>query len=123
MNQRGWTWEESDEGSSHDEALVPLIEQLVHQWNLMYNREEQDRFTKQRMYECGAEEQEPDFDTAEEQAAYEAAQAAMMKRNNMRWELIELQLHHMGVRMMRPYEHHNEEERLIEWLERDREGE
>jgi hypothetical protein len=35
-------------------------------------------------------------------------------------ELIENKLHAMGARMMRPYEHWNEDERLMEYLERER---
>lgn len=35
-------------------------------------------------------------------------------------EIVEKMLDAMGARMMRPYEHWNEDERLMQWLERDR---
>lgn len=123
MNQRGWTWEESDEGSSHDEALVPLIEKLVAQWNQLNNEDEQARFRRQAMDDCGVEFEGPDFDTVEEEVAYGKYLAMVARQRAMRYQLIELQLRHMGARIMREYEHWNEEEHIREWMERDREGE
>lgn len=35
-------------------------------------------------------------------------------------EIIERMLHDLGARMMRPYEHWNEDERYMEYMERDR---
>ena len=52
----------------------------------------------------------------------EAERLRHLRQNDRRLELeiIERILAEVGARMMRPYEHWNEDERLMEWMERDR---
>lgn len=52
----------------------------------------------------------------EHQAQQQKAQAA----RDAEIDVIEGMLHALGARMMRPYEHWNEDERYMEWQERDR---
>jgi hypothetical protein len=62
----------------------------------------------------------PDCDGNGYDKSGERARAAFNADRALEIELLEDKLHAMGARMMRPYEHWNEEERLMEYLERER---
>lgn len=62
----------------------------------------------------------PDCDGAGYDRSGERHRAQRDADRNLEIELIEDKLAAIGARMMRPYEHWNEDERLMEYLERDR---
>lgn len=129
-NTRGWTTlEDSDfpedtgegeETSIEYEARKLVVQGLVNRWNELYNAIEHDRWRRQSMREEGYE---PDFDTDEEAAAYHREQQIRIRAMHDEKDEIESRLHSYGARMMRPYEHWNEDERYMEYMERDRDDE
>ncbi len=52
--------------------------------------------------------------------SYERREVARQAERDAEIEIVEAMLAQLGARMMRPYEHWNEDERLMEYLERER---
>jgi hypothetical protein len=121
MNTRGWKWinEDSPEPDNIN-VIQPLIVELVNQWSALYSAAEQRGWARQAAFENPGECDEPDFDSDEEAEEFHKSQCEYLQRQDIKLELIETQLAHLGARMMRPYEHHNEDERLMEYMERER---
>jgi hypothetical protein len=68
------------------------------------------------MFENG-EGDEPDFETDEEMKGHELRQRISRQLEQSAVETLETQLHKLGARIMRPYEHWNEDESLMAHLE------
>lgn len=127
------------------ERRTPAIEALVARWNEIAIGREEKSFRRMSedddpgydpgpsAYELAYEEYDgqeeldsPEWRKAAHVHARAVAQAAELKEQTMR-ELeqeevaaIESKLADLGVRIMRPYEHWNEDERYVEYMERDR---
>lgn len=113
-NNRSWTWlDETDEKTQ--EANEALVKELTQRWNNLNNELESRLFVKQARYEEGYD----DFYDEEDPAA-ETRMRARDRADLLMRDALEQQLHDLGARMMRPYEHWNEDERLMEYMERDR---
>jgi hypothetical protein len=119
-NNRSWTWREEAAVSEEQIAIrTPAIEDLVRRWNRLQNEAEERGFKLQAAYETG-EYDEPDFETDEEMQGFELRRRVARELEDAELEAIEIKLRGLGVRIMRPYEHWNEDEQLMAYLERER---
>ncbi len=121
---RGWTW--IDEDAERTEEFIathtPVLDELARMWSELTTAQEQRRFAHQADMEDGYYP-EPEYDTDEE---FYAAKLMETERANLKQaeiDAIEERLAHYGARMMRAYEHWNEDEAYMQYMERDREGE
>jgi hypothetical protein len=139
---RGWTMVRDFEGESDLKKTIreEMINKLASEWNDYHQRIEARQFRSQEeideenewIYEClmdkacDAESNALANGVTEEEAkkirdaAYEAAAEEQRNKENenvTRLHVIEELLHELGARMMRPYEHWNEEERYMEYME------
>lgn len=106
-----------DEDKEHSEDDVIIVEALARQWSEINYEIEQESFARQSRDDY---DEEPYFDSEEEQQQFEHAQRVRSNERRLHIEWIEERLHSLGARMSRPYEHWNEEERYMEYMERDR---
>lgn len=101
------------------ERREPSIEMVVAKLCELRETRERQGFERQAREEEGCND-EPEFESDEEEAAFRLKQETMVKLERAGELALYEQLNMLGARMMRPYEHHNEDERLMEYLERDR---
>jgi hypothetical protein len=119
---RGWAFIE-EEGEHFDPetpegmAIEKRIDALTARWSQLQKSQEQRRFVEEAESERGWGRSEED---EEEVAAREDYRAQHESQVELEMNEIETLLAHYGVRMMRPYEHWNEDERYMEYMERDR---
>lgn len=141
---RDWTPIEADPRWS-DEAYYdkvrPELDALARAWSTLADKREQDGFARQFDYEDGRfdpgepyplrreydDGAEGDAEYTRDVAEYERSLAAVDYARRLADELeqaqidlIETKIAALGARMMRPYEHHNEDERLVAYMERSR---
>jgi hypothetical protein len=140
---RGYVFtKELNEEDPTDKIKIGMIEKLVAEWNELHTKIEQNSFIRdmdrdsEDDYHYGAAQDaaydaiekalEENEDLSEEQkraigdAAEKAYYEKVRKKENEDHEklsVIEGLLSQLGARMMRPYEHWNEEEKLVEYLE------
>lgn len=121
-----WTWlDDAFKGRPEEEVELemelrrPAIEMVVQRILYLRTEREQRSFRRQAAMEAG-ESDEPEFDDEEQQKAYELREetARTLERNEE--AMLERQLEQLGARMKRPYEDWNEDEKLMEYLERER---
>lgn len=113
------TCEETGETCGVCEAKQDIVQELAAKWNVMHAEDETYSFRSREDRENDAEI-EAEFMaemTEAEQSAHlkkkeKDAQARIDRKN-----AIEELLSHYGARMARPYEHHNEMERYVEYME------
>jgi hypothetical protein len=136
MNLRSWTFINDDEDrSDYDEARLNA---LARRWSEIHHAAEQRSFARQSDFEEGRDCDEDECNacdgrgTTEEDQKCEACDGSGFDNSREKYaiqqradedvelEIIEAKLHSMGARMMRPYEHWNEDERYMEYMERDR---
>jgi len=126
INYRGWT--ELDDSS--ERTLTPAerarADALARRWSEILARQEQEAFVLQSRYDDYDYDPGPCCDAAENDEACDCDAIANAKeqladdiREN-EIEFIHNELEKLGARMMRPYEHWNEDEQLMAYLERDR---
>lgn len=111
-NNRGWTW--VDDSREENEGAV---EELVSRWNALNNSIEARQFSWQLRMEDGDCGGEDDTDVGTKISAARKVQDELDLRT---LQTIEDMLAEYGARLMRPYEHWNEEEQYREYMERDR---
>lgn len=130
MTTRGWVFDEdcdtgdTGEGSADDEAAeiqfeirTRIVQGLVNRWNELHAQIEEKSFRDR--------DDDPYYDWLENLEPEEQALALREKKirdGALVAELheIESRLSQYGARMMRPYEHWNEDEKYMEYMERDR---
>lgn len=138
---RSWTPIDDDphwEDEAYYDSVKPQADALARAWSQLATKREQDGFARRRAWEdgeyddrfdCPPERRHYDSDeefereAAEHDAAIAAADAARKLADELEQaqiDLIETKLSELGARMMRPYEHWNEDERLVAYMERDR---
>lgn len=129
VNYRGFTW--IDDNVDHSESDEVRAEALAKRWSQLHHEEEQRSFRRQADYEDGHSGPEAcenclsclnggSYEDCEYIKEMLKKQAAIEADRNLEIELVEDKLAAIGARMMRPYEHWNEDERYMEWSERDR---
>lgn len=142
---RNWTWR-NEEAAPADEIMLEIVsgqcDELMARWNAL--ERQHGAMANARHDE---ETSVYDVEAAEEQAHEEADERGLEGREAADWvderisqilvsfdedrtraihklilqqEVIEGLLNALGARLARPYEHWNEEERLMQWLEEDR---
>ena len=125
---RGWTWrDEVDISEEEMEMRRPLLDSLARQWSDLHEQEERARFIRQSRWEDGDyDEPDYDFDSEEEAAAERYRVEALTKLRNAQHDAqvqaISDAIHEQGARLMRPYEHWNEDEAYMQYMECDRFG-
>lgn len=143
VNQRGWTPIESDprwEDEGYFDQIKARADGLALWWSQLHHEAEQDVWARQRDYEDGgydgpeyprrswfppgpegdAEYQAEEAQVDAEIAFFDDQRKAKDEMQRLQMEFCEAQLFELGARMMRPYEHWNEDERYMEYMERDR---
>lgn len=120
MPGRGWIPIENDkrwDNEDYFETVMTECNVLALAWSRITTQSEQDMWHRR-----SDEDQYRNYDP-EEEALYALAD----EQQNLKDELERVQLEHIenrlneiGARMMRPYEHHNEMEGYIAYMERDR---
>lgn len=122
----GWTWkDDAFKGVKPEDVELemarrePAVNMVAEQLASLRGEREQRRMWRDFQRDAG-ELDEPDFESDEEQAAYDLKVQVQADLERAEEAALEEQLDRLGARMMRPYEHWNEEERLMEYLERDR---
>lgn len=136
----GWTWldydvfkdfdQDTDEGviamENEQDRREKLIVPIVARINAMQKEQDNENLIHGMRYGYYDDQEcyEPEYDSEEEaelarimnKSRDDAKQAAFDAEMN---SLLD-SLNELGARMMRPYEHWNEDEKLMEYLERDR---
>jgi hypothetical protein len=116
---RGWTWinENKVPGDEEIEKVRAVCDAIALRWSNFADRIERAGFDRQAREENG--DDGPDFEDEEERAVHEENKRLDRLFEEDQLLTIEKELARFGARMMRPYEHWNEDEQLMEWLERD----
>lgn len=115
--ERGWTEIEEDprwEDEEYYERTKPILDLLAKEWSIIYYSEEQKRFAMDPYQEYGYDWEPEEYEYWQEQKRIENAGVVACM------EYIENRLKELGARMMRPYEHWNEDEAYMAYMERDR---
>jgi len=133
----GWTWldgvfKDFDQDTDEDfiamekDKREKLIAPIVARINVMQKEQDNENLMHGMRYGYPDDQEcyEPEYDSEEEaelarimnKSRDDAKQAAFDAEMN---SLLD-SLNELGARMMRPYEHWNEDEKLMEYLERDR---
>ena len=130
MISRSYAWiNDAVEHDEHDKARATA---LARRWSQMKNEEERRMYDRMARIEDGREDREEgcgdedectfcsdgDYYNCPQEVAYRARRAAAQAERDLEIELIEDKLAALGARMMRPYEHWNEDERYMEYMER-----
>lgn len=119
-----WTWiNESEEITEEEiEQRTPLLDALAKRITDMREQAERRQWARQARMEDG--DDGPEYDSPDEA---EAAMVAETRRRNVESAIetatedaILAEMQKLGARLMRPYEHWNEDERYMEYMERDR---
>lgn len=102
-----------------------LIKPISARLDEIHTSIEQEGFTRQSRYEDGDYDDDPYEDLEDDEREIAAAAAALQKQvrdaqQQAEIDTLEEQLAELGARRARPYEHWNEEEGLMAYLERDR---
>lgn len=124
MNSRGWTWIDSELEKITEEKMTrrePVLNSLAQQWSQLHNEDEQRAWRRQAIRDGEYDAYEPE----DEADAYRVQQLDRLRQeqHDAQMVTIENQLAALGARMMRPYEHWNEDERYMQYMECDRFGE
>lgn len=140
---RGYVDLRSDDGYSDDpldrirkEAREKIINELVQKWNTLHRKIEARQWDIEGMQDTINENLESTYECAYELAlrdglsandahwkareAVEEQEREFNENENRLWlelEAVEDILGELGARMMRPYEHWNEDERYMEYME------
>lgn len=142
MNTRSFIIERAPEGESDLKAQIreEMIQKLASEWNDVHNamearqfrsdeeREDEDEYHSDRAAEIGYDAkqaaEEAGLSPEECTAAWHKAEddyladvRAKERESLVRMDVIEELLGELGARMMRPYEHWNEDERYMEYME------
>lgn len=113
------TCEETGETCGVCQAKQDIVQELASKWNILHNEDEARSFRSREDREVDAEI-EAEFMaemTEAEQAAHLKKKQADAQARIDRKSAIEELLSHYGARMARPYEHWNEEEWYMEYME------
>ena len=113
--QNGWTWRDDATEEQTDNATnKAAIDRLALEARHLY-----ESIPETRRHEDD-ESYEPEFDSDEEFAAHRDRLHKSRQEAFAQLTAIEELLAVRGARFCRPYEHHNEFEHQVEWMERDR---
>jgi hypothetical protein len=108
-----------DDNSSVGEENHAVCDLLASKWSVLHNAAEQRGFNRQAAIEDG-DVFEMDWETEEEMRAFKARERLEDELEAAQLAFIEDKLASVGARMMRPYEHWNEDEAYMQYQERDR---
>ena len=136
---RGWTPKEDDprwDDEGYYDEVKARLDGLMKWWSQLATEAEQDQWARERAFEEGGYDGEDYpraswFNLGEEDPEYIAeckviddavkaqndARRAKDEMARAQVEFIENQIYSLGARIMRPYEHWNEEERYVEYME------
>ena len=123
---RGFTW--IDEEIEHSDREIARATALAAKWSELHRADEQRGFAAQARREdeeMGGYYRDPyedldDAEAGEARAEDRQAELNLEAERELEIEMIEEKLEAIGARMMRPYEHWNEDERYVEYAESDR---
>lgn len=121
---RGWTWINDAEGISEEEMekREPLLNDLAAAWSALHDQAEQQQWRRQAIRD--GEDDYDEYEPEDEADAYRVREMEALRdrQHAVQVEVIEERMAELGARMMRPYEHWNEDERYMQYMECDRFG-
>jgi len=123
INYRGWTFIDENRRVSDEDfkQIKPRADALSRRWSELHHQEEQLEFERH----WRAEEQR-DYDFEDDEEWLQWHNQHILDRELHRasveaqYQYINEELEKLGCRMMRPYEHWNEDEAYMEYAERER---
>lgn len=123
----GWTWIDENAEISDEEMgqRTPTLDTLARLITEAQTEQERKGFDRQARYEDG--DDGPDYDTLEEMEADKRYRADMNRLEQLQYDArintLSAEMARLGARMMRPYEHWNEDEGYMQYQECGRFGE
>jgi hypothetical protein len=120
MTQRSWTWidENSTLPEEEREENQAVLDELIKEWNALEAEREHEQYALSDTTDAEAdfvaeqEDENPGF-----AAQFYRQRNARSKARDLKQSALEDAMGRLGARLMRPYEHWNEEEHMMEWLE------
>ena len=115
---RGWTPIEDDKRWDDDgyyDKVRSRCDFIASEWSRIHDTAEKAYFQRQSDYEFGFNDYE--FEDEEEEAQFKWARQLHDNMENAKIEVLEKELNELGARMMRPYEHWNEDEKYMQYME------
>lgn len=128
MNTRGWKFIDENKEISEEEyeRIRVRADILARKWSELHNAEEAERFSysdEDRRERYDAYLSPMDEQEYEATIYWKEVQDDLTRRaRETQYKIIHEELTRLGVRMMRPYEHWNEEERYMQYMEEGRFG-
>lgn len=127
-NSRAWAWIEDKEPDFGDDEDTDLrratrektLNDLTNRWNELQDRIEERSWELQDQMRGEGERPPTADDMGMSDDEFSKWRHDETRRPQVEQDQINDQLQALGARIMRPYEHHNEHEMLVEYLERDR---
>jgi hypothetical protein len=119
MNHRNWTWIDDDAERTEEEIekVTPLLDALAAQWSQLHDAEEQRGFRRQAAIEDGDDWDVPEPEDEADAYRMEQLDRLRGRQHAAQIDAIEEALAEHGARIMRPYEHWNEDERYMQYME------
>lgn len=114
---RGWTW--IDDSSAEEltdaqmDARSNMLDSLARQWSELIDSAERRSFM--RSADADDREMEP-----EEWEMVERHERLRQRQHDVQVKVLEEEMFALGARMMRAYEHWNEDERYMQYMEEGR---
>ena len=108
MDSRGFRW--LDESVEHDDEEHEQATLLMAEWSSLRNEAEEEQRMRQNILEEAC-------DPGEILAEFDRRRRSRITHRELKLEIVEKMLEKVGARPMRPYEHWNEQEREVEYLE------
>lgn len=121
---RGWTWIDDAEEISEEEIdkRTPLLDSLAQQWSALHDAEEQRGFRRQAAIEDGDFDEEYEPEDEADEFRIKQLDALRDRQHAAQIDAIEEMMAANGARIMRAYEHWNEDEGYMRYMECTRFG-
>lgn len=118
---RSWTWIDDTQITEEEiEKRTPFLNSLAQEWSALHDAAEQRGFCRQ----SPGGDQDDGPEPEDEADAYRMEQLDQLRsaQHAAKLQTIEDAIFSQGARMMRPYEHWNEDENYMRYMECDRFG-
>ena len=106
-----------DEERELDETEKQELDMLAEEWLQLSSEQERRAWREQSDREEGRDYGDEDEDFGARRRAVDRVRSV---KEDAVLRALEDRIHELGARLARPYEHWNEDERYMEWSERDR---
>lgn len=115
-----WTLIDETKELADEKIVAPVLDNLARRWTDLNALAERRRWARESDDEMGYG---PEFDDEEGADAFNKYEQVQARIHAAQVRCIEAQMAELGARIMRPYEHWNEDEQYVQWMEAGRFGE